>query len=78
MSAIQFNSDGSVFSDQSADTMRLGASNSNQFNFRPDSGLGIPSAELTAATSRSVVDGDGALLQPVLLAFRSTSGAPSR
>lgn len=58
---MQFNSDGSIFSDESADTMRLGASTSNPFNFRPDTGLGI-SPELTAAASRSVAGGDGGAL----------------
>ena len=52
MAGIQFSADNrSIVSDESADTVRLGASNSNPFNFRPDSGLGIPSADLTAAAN---------------------------
>ncbi len=62
MAGIQFGANGEIVSSESADTMRLGASNSNPFNFRPDTGLGIPSGDLTEAASRSVVGRDSGAL----------------
>ena len=60
--SIQFGANGEVISTESADPFKVGASTSNPFNIRAnDTGLGI-SPELTAAASRSVVDGDGGTL----------------
>ena len=51
MAGIQFGANGEIVSNESADTMRLGASQTNPFNFQPSAQLGIPSADLTAATN---------------------------
>ena len=57
MAGITFNADGSVYSTESGDALALGATKTNPFNW--NTGLGIPSADLTEATSRSVVGRDG-------------------
>jgi hypothetical protein len=73
MAGIQFGANGEIVSNESADTMRLGASQTNPFNFQPSTQLGIPSADLSAAANGN----EDVAARAAGVSIRSGSGAAS-